>query len=263
MGEFLQAYYYLRFEILNVKRILRGKFSDLPVDTIKGYLVPMEPYQAPDYHSLIETESFEDTVLMLRGTQYESIEANLELTREYDALWPIEQALNHLYAISVLTSLASLSRTDRSLVRSILKFEVDIENLLNAIKHRRLKKEDQEIHKLEELFPITFDIDLNKIRALIKADDLKQAINALGNPFTEILTPIYQGDVALIRARVRKHTFEIISNGLAAKNFGFNVILAYLIFSELEKDDLVGIAWGITQGISSSDMTQYLSISGE
>ena len=261
MGKFLQAYYYLRFDVLNLKRILRGKFSELPVEEIKGYLVPMAPYQVPSYKELVEAESFEETVAMLRGTPYTAVEASLGFVRQYDALWPMEQALNHLYALAVLKSLKSLSQGDRSLVRSILRFEVNVENLLNAIKHRRLRKEDQDVQKLEELFPITFDIDLDKIKALIDADDLRTAVQDLGEPYSEILSPIYEGDVALIRARVRRHTYEIVSHARAVDNFGFNVIMAYLIFSELEKNDLVGIAWGITQGISAEDMTKYLSVS--
>ena len=262
MGAFLQAYYYLRFETLNLKRVLRGKFSELPMATIKSYLVPMEPYQTPDYEGLVEADSIEETVKMLQGTPYAGIEASLEVARRYDAIWPMEQALNQLYAITVLESLNSLSRTDRSLVRSILTFEVNIENLLNAIKHRRHRKDDLEAKKIEELFPITFDIDLKKIKALIHAEDLHEAIDDLGDPYTKILSPIYTGDVALIRARVRRYIYEIVSNRRAAKNFGFNVIMAYLIFSELEKDDLVGIAWGITQGITADEMTKYLSVSG-
>jgi vacuolar-type H+-ATPase subunit C/Vma6 len=260
MGRFFQAYYYLRFEVLNLKRILRGKFSELPVEEIKDYLVPMEPYQAPSYEGLVEAEGFEETVAMLRGTPYSGVEASLEFVRQYDALWPMEQSLNHLYALTVLKSLDSLSRDDRSLVQSILRFEVNVENLLNAIKHRRLRKEDQEAQKLGELFPITFDIDLGKIKALIDADDLRTAIKNLGEPYSEILSPIYEGDVALIRARVRSYTYEIVSHARAVDNFGFNVVMAYLIFSELEKNDLVGIAWGITQGIPAEEMTKYLAV---
>jgi vacuolar-type H+-ATPase subunit C/Vma6 len=261
MGKFLQAYYYLRFEVLNLKRILRGKFSELPVEEIKGYLVPMEPYQAPDYEKLVEAESFEKTVTMLRGTPYSGVETSLQFVKEYDALWPMEQALNHLYAITVLRSLDSLSQGDRTLVRSILRFEVNVENLLNAIKNRRLKKEGQEAQKLEELFPITFEIDLDQIKALIDADDLRTVVQDLREPYNKILSPIYEGDVALIRARVRRHTYEIVSHARALDNFGFNVIMAYLIFSELEKNDLVGIAWGITQGIPPEELTKYLSVS--
>ena len=260
LGEFLQAYYYLRFEMLNLKRILRGKFSKLPASEILGYLIPMEPYQVPDYEGLVEAETFDRTVDMLGDTPYSDVEASLEFCKQSDVLWPMEQSLNHLYATAVLKSLDSLPRRDRTLIRNILRFEVNVENLLNAIKHRRIRQDDEEDRRLEELFPITFDIDLHQIRALINSEDLKSAIEDLGEPFSDILTPIYEGDVALIRARVRRHTLKIVKQGRSVNNFGFNVIMAYLIFSELEKDDLVGIAWGITQGISAEEMTKYLAV---
>jgi len=260
LGEFFQAYYYLRFEMINLKRILRGKFSELPVSEILGYLIPMAPYQVPDYEGLVEAETFERTVDMLGDTPYSGVEASLEFCKQYDVLWPMVQSLNHLYATAVLKSLDSLPRRDRNLIRNILRFEVNVENLLNAIKHRRIKQDDEEDRRLEELFPITFDIDLHQIRALIDSEDLKSAIEDLGEPFSDILTPIYEGDVALIRARVRRHTLKIVEQGRSVNNFGFNVIMAYLIFSELEKDDLVGIAWGITQGISAEEMTKYLAV---
>ncbi|MBA7667432.1 V-type ATP synthase subunit C [subsurface metagenome] len=258
ISTFLQAYYFLRFEILNLKRILRGKFSGLPASQIEGYLIPMKPYQVSDYKLLVEAESFENAVELLRGTPYESIEESLEFCERYDALWPMEQALNKFYAKAVQETMQTLPRKDRALVRNILKFEVNVENLLNAIKHRRMRAGEEAI-PLEELFPVTFNVKLDQIKSLIEAEDLKEAIQELGQPYDEILSPIYQGDVALIRAQARRHIYAIVRKARSLNDFGFNVIMAYLVFSELEKDDLVGIAWGLTQGVTAEDMTKYLS----
>ena len=260
MGRFLQAYYYLRFEVLNLKRILRGKFSELPVSQIRDYLIPMEPYHISNYDAVVEAESIKEVVQELSGTQYAPIGKSLDFCLENDVLWPLEQALNHIYAENALESLRTLSRQDRTLVQNILRFEVNIENLLNAIKHRRMTKEG-ETYELERLFPVTFEIDLEKIRALIEAEDLRAAIRDLGEPYSEILTPIYEGDVALIRSMMRRHIYTIVRNARSLNDFGFNVVMAYLIFSELEKDDLVGIAWGITQKIPPTEMTKYLAVS--
>ncbi len=263
MGEFLQAYYYLRFESLNLKRILRGKFSEQPVKNIVDLLVPMAPYKLRDYGELAEAEDLDATVKLLKETPYSSIESSLELCKQYDALWPLEQALNKIYAEAVLKSLETLSREDRTVVQRILKFEVNVENLLNAIKYRRTRKGDQDVHELEELFPIIFDVEINQIKVLIEAEDLMATIKNLDEPYDEILSPIYEGNVALIRARVRRHIHKIVKDRRASNTVGFNVILAYLVLSELEKDDLVGIAWGLSQGITADDMTKYLASSPE
>jgi vacuolar-type H+-ATPase subunit C/Vma6 len=259
IGEFLQAYYYLRFEVLNLKRILRGKYSEQSVGKIMELLVPMAPYKVTSYQELAEAETLKGAVELLRETSYSNIESSLEYVEEYDALWPLELALNSIYADTVLESLKSLSSKNRTLVRNILKFEVDVENLLNAVKHQRAKKEEEEFYELKELFPVLFDINLEQIESIINAEYLRSVIQDLGEPYSEILSPIYEGDVALIRANVRRHIYKIVENGRAANDFGLNVIMAYLIFSELEKDDLVGIAWGITQGISANELTKYLT----
>ena len=259
IGTFLQAYYFLRFEVLNLKRILRGKFSKQSVPNIMELLVPMTPYQVNDYRKLAEAETLQETVGLLKETPYSVLESSLLFVEEYDAIWPMEQALNQLYAKAVQETLQTLPRKDRALVRNILKFEVNVENLLNAIKHRRVRA-GEETFPLEEFFPVTFDVRLEQIKSLIEAEDLREAIQELGQPYTEILSPIYQGDVALIRAQTRRHIYAITRKARSLNDFGFNVIMAYLVFSELEKNDLVGIAWGLTQGVTAEDITKYLSV---
>jgi len=98
------------------------------------------------------------------------------------------------------------------------------------------------------------------LREAMETDDLRAVIQGLNPPYNEILTPLYEGDVALIRSRLRQHVYDIAHRGRATNDFGFNVVMAYLVFSEIEKDDLVGIAWGKTQGIAAEDMLKYLTI---
>jgi len=96
MGDFLKAYFNLRFEVLNLKRILRGKFTNSTDEQIRESLIPISPYKVDSYDLLLESDSLEDAVAMLKGTQYDSLVEKLELYREYDALWPLELALNYI-----------------------------------------------------------------------------------------------------------------------------------------------------------------------
>ncbi|MFQ6053910.1 MAG: V0D/AC39 family V-type ATPase subunit, partial [Candidatus Bathyarchaeia archaeon] len=260
IAEFLQTYYYMRFEVLNLKRILRGKFSGIPVPQIIDSLVPIEPYRAGDFEELAEAETLEEAVERLRDTPYSALEASMELCKEYDALWPLDLALNHLYAATVLRSLRSLPRGDRALVRRIVEVEADVENFLIAMKRRRASEEASRARSLEDLFPATYGIGLDRIREVIEAEEIKPVIEALGSPYSEILAPIYEGDVALIRTRLRRHIYRTARLSRSANDFGFNVIMAYLVFSEIEKDDLVGIGWGKAQGVPSEDVLKYLTI---
>ncbi len=260
IADFLQTYYYMRFEVLNLKRILRGKFSGIPAPHIVDSLIPIEPYHAKDFQKLAETETLEEVVEQLGDTPYSVVQDSMELCKQYDALWPLELALNHQYATIILRFLERLPRGDRSLVRSIVEVEADVENFLIALKQRRAPEDATRVHRLEDLFPATYGISLNKIREVIEAKDMKTVIATLGTPYSEILAPIYESDVALIRTHLRRHIYRRAKLGRSANDFGFNVIMAYLVFCEIEKDDLVGIGWGKAQGVPSEDIIKYLVI---
>jgi V/A-type H+-transporting ATPase subunit C len=257
IGDFLQSYYYLRFEVINLKRIIRGKYSGLPTPKIIESLIPITPYRVESYEEIVGAETFQDAVRRLEGTQYEPLVSSLELSEKYDALWPVEITLNYLSARVIFKSLEQLPQSDRGLVRRIVQAEADVENFLVAAKQR---SSHESAHSPEEMFPATFRIGLDILSEVMTADDLKTVIQRLNPPYNEILAPLYEGDVALIRSRLRQHVYDLARRGRATNDFGFNVVMAYLVFSEIEKADLVGIAWGKTQGIAAEDILKYLTI---
>jgi V/A-type H+-transporting ATPase subunit C len=257
IGDFLQSYYYLRFEIVNLKRILRGKFSGIPTMQIIESLIPMTPYKVESYEDLTKAETFKETVQRLGDTAYAPLISRLELCEKYDALWPMEIALNHLGAEAVFHSLEHLSRGDRAIVRGIVQAETDIENFLVAVKQRGAR---DRTHSIEKMFPETYAIGVDRLREAVEAEDIRHVIQGLGQPYSEILAPLYEGDVALIRSRLRQHIYDIARKGRMANDFGFNAVMAYLVFSEIEKYDLVGIAWGKAQGVPPEDILKYLVI---
>jgi vacuolar-type H+-ATPase subunit C/Vma6 len=159
--------------------------------------------------------------------------------------------------MAIFHALEQLSYNNRNLVRRIIQAETDVENFLIAAK---LRGKREEIIHTDEMFPSTFNIGLEKLKDSMEAKDVKPVIQSLDSPYNEILAPLYEGDVALIRSRLRRHIYEIAKRGRETNDFGFNAIMAYLVFSEIEKDDLVGISWGKTQGISSEDIIKYLAI---
>jgi V/A-type H+-transporting ATPase subunit C len=257
IGDFLQSYYYLRFEVVNLKRIIRGKYSGIPDSQILESIIPIKPYRVESYEEIVEEKTLEGVIKRLEGTSYAHLAASLELSEKYDALWPLEISLNHIYAKAVFKSLEGLPQEERSLVRKIIKSEADIENFLVAAKQRSARDKD---HIPEEMFPATYEIGLEKLKEAIDAADIRTVIQGLYQPYIEILTPFYEGDVALIRSRLRLYVYNAAMKGRTANDFGFNTVMAYLVFSEMEKDDLVGIAWGKAQRVSSEDILKYLTI---
>lgn len=255
MGEFLQAYFDFRFEILNLKRILRGKFTESDNEEILDSLVPIEPYNIENYDELINSQNLIEAVARLNNSIYQSLEEKLELYQEYDALWPLELELNYIYARNILRLTEKLPIRDRHIVNSLVKYETDVENVLIAIKRRGKPDVD-----MDSVFPVTYGISKEQLQEIIEAESLFKAIDDLEEPYRSVLEPIKSGDIALVRAMLRKGKYDAATKARAGNQFGFNVILAFLVYSEIEKDNLVGLAWGEVQGLSPEQLLKYIVI---
>jgi len=234
IGEFLMGYYQMRFEVVNLKRILRGKFSNASEDEIRLSLIPISAYQVASYEDMVKADSLESVVDILRGTPYAKVSEQMGLYEEHDALWPLELMLNYLNDSAT-----------------------DIENVLIAIKQRGHKEKTLNV---EELFPATYGISVSQLNDIIEAENIRPVIQGLGTPYAEILGPIYTGDVALIRTYLRLAKYDHVTASRSADEYGFNVIMAYLVYSEIEKDNLVGLAWGKAQGLTPKELLKYVVI---
>jgi vacuolar-type H+-ATPase subunit C/Vma6 len=259
IGELLQTYYYMRFETLNLDRILRGKFSEATPTEIQANLVPIMPYRAPSYQSLSEAADIDAILELLKGTAYNSIAEKLPIYKQYDAIWPLQLELEHLYSLTILRSVHKLPHSQRGMVSKIVELEADVENFLVAVKQSRTPKEGEGF-KLEEIFDATYGISKDILHLVVDGADLRDSVESLGDPYSTILAPIYEGDVALIRTNLRSQIRKTVNEARAGNDFGFNTIMAYLVFSELEKDDLVGIAWAKEQGLQSEEFLKYLVV---
>jgi V/A-type H+-transporting ATPase subunit C len=257
IGEFLMGYYQMRFEVVNLKRILRGKFSNASEDEIRLSLIPISAYQVASYEEMVKADSLESVVDMLRGTPYAKVSEQMGLYKEHDALWPLELMLNYLNDSAILKAVEKLPTRDRRIVRKLVELETDIENVLIAIKQRGHKEKTLNV---EELFPATYGISVSQLNDIIEAENIRPVIQGLGTPYAEILGPIYEGDVALIRTYLRLAKYDHVTASRSADEYGFNVIMAYLVYSEIEKDNLVGLAWGKAQGLTPKELLKYVVI---
>jgi len=262
MAEFLRAYYHMRLEVRNLKRILRGKYSDAPIERIKRHLIPVSPYLSVDFDDLMGAETMADSVNLLGRTVYAHIKESLALCEKYDTLWPLEARLNQIYVELVQESLSKISSEDRRMVRQIVEVETDVENLLSAINWRRITKEQAPPLLLESIFPLTYGASLRVIKELIEGRDFGDVVKGLGAPYAEIVEPIIEDDVALVRTNLRRHAYEAAREGRLRDDFGFPCIMSYLISCDVERGDLVSIAWGKEHELESKRILKYTVLPG-
>jgi vacuolar-type H+-ATPase subunit C/Vma6 len=254
LSEFLQTYYYMRLEIHNLKRILRGKFSKLPIDRIMELLIPLEPYQSFAFKELLMAEGLRDFVGLLKGTSYAPLEDSLALSETYDTLWPLEARLNYLYVEAVRGVLSKIPPADGDRARLMVELEADVENLLLAITWRSAERE---LPPPDSVFQHAYGFSPKMFRELIERRDLDEAIKSLASPYAEIFKPVLEENISLVRTNLRRYIYEMAERGRVRDDFGLPCIVSYLTSYEAERGDLVAIAWGKEQGIEPKRILTY------
>lgn len=255
--DFFKAYYFMKLEIQNLKRVFRGKFSKTAVTRIKKVLIPTGSISPINFDSLAEAETLEASVPLLKDTIYAPITEALSLCGTYDAIWPIEIMLNSVYVNVTLNALSKLPEQNRRGLRRIIEAEADIENLLLAITWR---KSSRKLPSVEEFFQHTYKISKEEIEKTIASKDLAEFLKNLKPPYAEIVRPITSGEEAMVRTNLRRYIYNEASKGKVVNDFGFTSIMSYLVSCEIERGNLISIAWGIENKVKIEKISRYIAV---
>jgi vacuolar-type H+-ATPase subunit C/Vma6 len=204
----------------------------------------------------------EGVVKGLRGTIYQPPLEALRLYEELEALWPLEQSLINTYLDRVHDSMEALRGDERAVAGRVVGVTLDVENLLTAVK-RRSDYRAGRLLPLENLWPHTYRIGLEVLRGFLEARRVGEALETLPQPYRGILEPLLVGDVAGVRTNLNRHLHRMMWRERAKNDYSFNVVLAYLFFSEMEKEDLIRITWGVMQGLEREDILKYLVVASQ
>ncbi len=255
---YLKAYFPLRFEILNLKRILRGKHAERDVGEIRDSLFPLGPLEVPDYRVLLEAEGVEGVVEALRGTLYASLYDRLEVYREHYALWVLEAELLHIFAEELERAVKASPMRFRDLLRSMASLRVGIDVLLLTISISTVGCEYLDLAVMEPILEHTSSVPMKAVEFIMRRRELKEALSLLSSPLDEIMEPILEGDAAAVRRRQEESLMICVDEAVKMRYFDFPYVLWFLMRCEAEARDLVRIAWGIDQKLPYELFSKHL-----
>jgi vacuolar-type H+-ATPase subunit C/Vma6 len=255
ISDFLNAYYYMELEIRNLKKIMRGKFSKMPSEWIDRSLIPMRPYLSVEFEKLLGTATLGDLVDALETTIYAPIREVLKSCEEYDILWPLEAWLDNIYINRIEVPLVRLLPEDKATVKEVLQTRIDVENLLAAYNwSREFKGQTPPV----EFFPRIYRVSQEILRRLSVGADVKEMLQGLGSPYSEILAPLLkEKDTALVRKNLITYIYSVAERSRIVKDFAFPCIFSLLVSFDIEKDDLVSLAWGKERGVAPEKIMKY------
>lgn len=121
----------VRFQVENLKVLIRVCLTKAPIEELYGHLVSLPRELALDTQGLAEAESLEDFVLLVpRGLLQENLKKALENYRDYPRPFFFETALDRGYFQGLVARTERLSQEDREIVKQMVCQEVDIFHLM-------------------------------------------------------------------------------------------------------------------------------------
>lgn len=262
LAKFIHTYYF-KYEILNLKRIIQGKFNKIPTTQIMESLLPTESDETFNFTDLVKLQSVDEVITNListRSTRFVLRSKYYELYHHYGEIWPLELSLNQGYATTLRNTVHILPHQARAFVNKIIGIEIDVENLLFAFKQKTTFNKIKYSYELNDLFPVRYRLRLERIQEAIETEDIdtKGFIDTLPPPYTRILSPIYHGNELLIIKQLRQYIYDEARHQRLLNDYGHNVILASIFYSEIERNNLVGIAWGIAHNTPLDDILRSI-----
>jgi V/A-type H+-transporting ATPase subunit C len=131
--QFLMLEYLRRWDIWNIKTVLRGKFSGVSEAEIMKYLVPAGELDAEFFDGLCKKGSVQEVISAFEGTDYSSALAQFDGKN----LASLENALDKLYYFRMERAVGGTLSVGGGLLLKYVRREIDIRNLITLFRMNR------------------------------------------------------------------------------------------------------------------------------
>jgi len=258
------ARYLRKFDVWNVKTVIRGLYSDAERTEVEDDLIRAGEFSDRRIEDLLNAGSIEEVVEQLDDTIFgDTMAEAFDVYEESGVLVPLENALDHAFYDTLLSGLPDNPEVDSptGLYVEFLETEVDFRNLRNALRlaHSGADIDPSEyfieggkLFDAQEIAQLSTNLDqlVSAVRESKYGDDLDQALSALEE--ADNLIDFERAlDAALLEYADR------LSN-----RYPLSVcpVLSYVLAKEREVDNIRAIARGREAGLGPDEIEQELVI---
>jgi V/A-type H+-transporting ATPase subunit C len=241
-----------RFELENVKTVIRSVARNRPPRDIRAALPPLGRGSELPWDAMIEAQSLPALLPSLRttfhGEQYaHALEPAMERYGREGELFVLEVALDLAYYRRLLRLLDGLAGRDRRDAGRFVGTLIDGHNLLWAFRYRvyfDLSPEEILNYTLQR----RLRVDAAMVREIALGASLPEATRAVWNdrlPDLERLEELPPAEaLPELELIVRRYLYTLAQRALEGYPFHLGTILAYTVLLESDVQDLIAIAEG-------------------
>ena len=231
-----------KFELFNLKALIRGKLQKLPFDQIKQNLHDLPPLISLPHDSLLRTENILELLRQLEKTAYSDIARQArQVFEERNEPFSLDATIDHSYFTGALRRITRAGPDDREPLRSLTGALIDQHNLVWLMRYRlNYGLSASETYYL--LVPFGRQLHQDRLKTLVNLNSFEQMIEALPKHLHELL----QDAKNPLQA---EHLMYRDTADFAHKNLRFSPsavtrALAYMVLREMDLKRIYAILQG-------------------
>ncbi len=259
--ETMVAAYLEKWDIWNLKVILRGKSYGLDADAIREDLVPAGSLGAESLEKLVALDSIEDIISNYAKMVSMNAQEVLDMYKVSQNLGSVEDYVDKYHYQRLLASIDPSSRPTR-MFQEFVRKEIDVKNLETILKLKAEGIYGEEV--LHYVIPGGKQIDRKFATQLANAETIAAAASDLSQlEFYDVIKDLVEADnVNLSNVVTEMKKYEIAQAKKFSHLYPLSVvpILDYMIHKEVEASNIRTIARGVESGLSKETIKGLLVI---
>jgi len=254
----LLNYWAHRFELGNLKTIIRGKMADQPRPLIERQLQDMGAFTSLPVDDLLRSDTPAELLRRLEQTPYAEIASQARhLLQQGEALFALDAALDRRYFAGLARRSRSTDSGPGHLLRDIIGCMIDRVNLVWLLRYRfAYNLSPAQAYYL--LIPASHRLLPQQMQQLAQRPNFDDAIAGLPHPFDKILEGAR--NATEVTLKMEKENWRIAENILRHSNFNVARALAYMMLRERDLRRLRAIACGRSMQIGVEAIRGALGI---
>jgi len=249
---------FMRFEIEDLKVIIRGKFIGREKEQIIPYLTYESPLNNVDYYELVTAKNLEGVVERLKDTPYYKYVSPLVSSVKEEGLFRMEMTLDFVYFSFLRKSLKKVDKEDREILERLNGIYADLLNIqwiYRGFKYYNLKPEELFNYTLYDGYKLKGE-EIRKLCYVKNLDEFYQAIEQL--PYREVFINS-KGRDYLVEKEILSCLKKMYEKAEKTNQLNISIVISYLELLLLEIRDITSIVENKRYNIQKTEGIRYIT----
>jgi V/A-type H+-transporting ATPase subunit C len=231
-----------KFELFNLKALIRGKLNGLSETEIQANLHDLPHYLALPHHTLLRTESVLELLRQLERGHYRAIAGQArQVYEEHRESFLLEAAIDQHYYAGLVKRARHLSGIDREETRKVVGLQLDRVNLMWLLRYR-FTYQLSPSETYYQLVPSPLRLFRERLLVLVNLPNRERVLEALPDPLNQVLAGAES--TTEVERRIHAMTSQQLRSVVSYSSSGVARALAYLVLRELDLKRLFAVIQG-------------------